>query len=293
MLRPEDLSVLGLLVRTPKRRRASAVSQVLRALAEEQPSVPETWNCREFRIRVASDRQFRERAYRLAYRVYRQKGYVPPDEKEMIVSASDTWPETLTVLVEDAAGHVAGTVSLVFDSESGLPCDEIYGPEADELRSCGRRLFEVTRLAIDEAHANSKALLTLLCNVPFAYGLRVGGCTDLVIEVNPRHVAYYVRLMKFEVLGAERACPRVEGAPAVLLRADLGVYESEMRRIGGMGAACAERSLFPYFLSGAEEWEFARFLACQHKPMTPKDAQHFGLAPDAIEQHAAVLGSTH
>jgi hypothetical protein len=282
MIRPEDQLILEPPVRIPKPPRSSAVSQLLRALADEPSESPAAWDSDEYRLRVASDRSSRERAYQLAYRVYRQKGYVPADTNELIVSATDALPETLTVLVEDANGREAGTISQVFDSESALPCDEIYGPETDGLRSQGRRLVEVTRLAIDEAHAHSKTLLTLLCNVPFAYGWRVAGCSDLVIEVNPRHVAYYVRLMKFEVLGQERACPRVDGAPAVLLRADLEQYDSEMQRIGGMGAACAERSLFPHFLSGVREYKFARFLACRHKPMTPEDAQYFGLQPKPV-----------
>jgi hypothetical protein len=117
--------------------------------------------------------------------------------------------------------------------------------------------------------------------------MRVGGCTDLVIEVNPRHVAYYRRLMKFEVLGPERECPRVQGAPAVLLRADLRMYEAEMRRIGGLGSACAERSLFPHFFAGAREWEFARYLACEHRPMTDKDARYFGLEQSTPFKHGA------
>ena len=288
MLSMEDQDVLGIHTES-KPRRPSAVSQVLQAMNAE----PVTWDlpaqkagAPEFKVRVGSKRETRERAYRLAYRVYEKKGYVPPDENGRIVSDYDTRPETLTVLVEDAAGSDAGTISLVFDGAAGLPCDEIFGPEVAQLRSQGRRLLEVTRLAIGEEHGSSKALLTLLCNVPFAYGLRAGGCTDLVIEVNPRHVAYYVRLLKFEILGPERPCPRVQGAPAVLLRADLGTYLSEMRRVGGMGAACAERSLFPYFFGGAQEWEFACFLACHQRPMTAADVRHFGLNAEVPRLHA-------
>jgi hypothetical protein len=293
MLTSEDCEVLGINTRIRNGAPSSAVSQALRALSAE-PEGLLTWDLPDrvdgqpgFRVRVAADRETRERAYRLAYRVYRAKDYVPPDERGLIVSACDARPQTLTVLVEDASGREAGTISLVFDSAAGMPCDEIYGPEVGELRSHGRRLVEVTRLAIDEGYARSKALLTLLCNVPFAYGMRVGGCTDLVIEVNPRHVAYYVRLMKFEVLGPERACPRVLGAPAMLLRADLGMYEADMLRLGGLGSACTERSLFPHFFAGAREWEFARFLACNHHPMTIDDVRHFGLERSTPFQHGA------
>jgi hypothetical protein len=189
----------------------------------------------------------------------------------------DARPDALTLLAENKSGQAVGTVSLVLDSEDGLPCDEIYGPELAALRSQGRRLLEVTRLAINQTHAHSKQLLTLLCNAPFVYGAQVADCTDLVIEVNPRHVAYYVRLLKFDILGSERECPRVQGAPAVLLRGDLNVYRTEMMRVGGLGSACGERSLFPHFFSGYQESDFAQYLKSNRKPMTHEEKEYFGL----------------
>ena len=73
---------------------------------------------------------------------------------------------------------------------------------------------------------------------------------DFVIEVNPRHVNYYRRLLCFEVLGQERPCPRVQGAPAVLLRVDLGFGDQEVERVGGSrqrGLPIKDRTLYPYF----------------------------------------------
>jgi hypothetical protein len=48
----------------------------------------------------------------------------------------------------------------------------------------------------------------------------VHALTDVVIEVNPRHVRFYQRVFGFVVGAAERMCERV-GAPSVLLRLDL------------------------------------------------------------------------
>ena len=53
------------------------------------------------------------------------------------------------------------------------------------------------------------------CNIQF--GLDPHSFDYVVIEVNPRHVRYYERMLGFEVIGPERMNPRVE-APAVLLR---------------------------------------------------------------------------
>jgi hypothetical protein len=48
----------------------------------------------------------------------------------------------------------------------------------------------------------------------------VRGCTNVVIEVNPRHVAYYRRVLFFRPLGPERHLDRV-GAPAVAMVLEL------------------------------------------------------------------------
>jgi len=116
---------------------------------------------------------------------------------------------------------------------------------------------EVTRLAIAPEHTRSKLLLVRLFNFIYIFARKVNGYDDFLVEVNPRHVAYYRRLLLFEVLGPERPCPRVLGAPAVLLRVELAMGEREVRRVGGLGAAAGERTLYPYFSLG---WRKARWL---------------------------------
>jgi hypothetical protein len=136
---------------------------------------------------------------------------------------------------------------------------------------------EVTRLVIAENHRNSKVLLLRLINFAFIYCVQARRIADVLIEVNPRHVNYYRRLLCFEVFGTERPCPRVNGAPAVLLRLDLSVYLREVLRVGGMGAASKERTLYPHFFPTQDESAVAKFLARNHKPMTADEARYFGL----------------
>ena len=264
--------------------RSSAVSQLLRAIRDDTALGRAAWDVAGadeqesgFRILVASDRATRQRAYALAHRVYRVCGYAPEHTGERCVSPSDARPATLTLLVEDREGREAATISLVFDSPEKLPCDEIYSEELDSLRAKGRRMVEVTRLAISDEHAHSKTLLVRLFNFIYIFTRRVRGHDDFVIEVNPRHVTYYRRLLLFEIAGSERPCPRVNGAPAVLLRLDLSVGEREVRRIGGQGAVAGERTLYPYFYSWLEEGAVAEFLARGHRAMTAEDVRHFGL----------------
>ncbi len=262
MLYPEDKAAVGLSER-PSARRPTAVSQALHAIREEVERGTEGWEAPEsagYRFMVAHSVSFRARAIALAHRVYVASGYVSADA-EPEAAAWDARPETFTLLVQDAAGCDAATLSLVFDGPEGLPCDELYAGELAPLRTQGRHLVEVTRLAIDKAHTSSKLLLVRLFNFIYVHARRMRGYDDFVIEVNPRHVMYYIRLLKFQTLGPERPCPRVNGAPARLLRLPLETPEAAVRRVGGSGAAQGERSLYPHFYPYTEEDAVAEFLA--------------------------------
>lgn len=266
MLYPEEAATVGLSgvpIRAPSLGRPSAVSQALRAIHEEVERETEGWDAPEsagYRFLVAHSAPFRASAIALAHRVYAASGYVSADTAPE-ATAWDERPETFTLLAQDAAGRDVGTLSLVFDGPAGLPCDELYAGELAPLRAQGRQLVEVTRLAIGKAHASSKLLLVRLFNFIYIHARRMRGYDDFVIEVNPRHVTYYIRLLMFQALGPGRPCPRVNGAPAVLLRLPLETAEAAVRRVGGSGAALGDRTLYPHFYPHTEEDAVAELLA--------------------------------
>ena len=280
MLTPDNVTTLPV---TP--RRSTGVSQALRALREEIECRHGKWDITGsdggsalYRLTVASDRATRERAYRLAHRVYERCGYAASGSG-LCVCEYDLKPATLTLLIEDMDGRDIGTVSLVFDSAADLPCDEIYRGELDGLRARGCKLVEVTRLVMDEAHAHSRLLLIRMFNCIQIFAHRVRHATDFVIEVNPTHVNYYRRLLKFDVLGEERPCPRVKGAPAVLLRLNLAFAQNEIERFRGAENRASERSLYPYAYGASDEREAADFMARGCRPMNLEDARYFNLVP--------------
>lgn len=292
MLAPDDLDTVGLCPETRFAHKPSAVSQALRAISRDIESGNATWhfeneNGVDYRIRVASNRDTRERAYRFAHRVYRDSGYAP-EGTEMIVSKFDSDPQTFTLLAEDSSGREAGTITVIFDSGNGLPCDEIFSAELNGLRGNGRRLVEVTRLAIDKDHARSKLLLIHLFNFESIFAREVKRYTDQIIEINPRHVNYYRRLLAFEQAGPERPCPRVNGAPAVLLRLDHSVQKQEIARTR-LAQRSFSRSLYAHFCSLDQEEPIAEFLARQHRPMSIDEAGYFGLST----QYATQLLDSH
>ena len=282
MLTPEELDIVGLQPQSRFAGKSSRVSQALRAIRDDLETTPANRDvvalggAAEFRLMVASDRAARERAYSLAQQVYLECGYASPTASDMLVTQHDADPETFTLLAEDLDGCAAGTVTLLFNN---LPCQELYTDEIAALHRQGRFLVEVTRLAIAQDFRRSKELLVRMMNFICIYARHVRGYTDFVIEVNPRHVDFYRRLLGFEIIGEQRACTRVNGAPAVFLRMDLDVFARGVVRVGGKGAAANERTLYPYFLPLNEESAVAGFLARNHRPMSAADALYFGLTP--------------
>jgi hypothetical protein len=208
--------------------------------------------------------------------VYRDCGYAS-DDSGRIVLAHDAEPESLTLLVHDEYGEDVGTISLNFDRSMGLPADGTYHPQLQVLRDAGRQLAEVTRLAIAPAHQRSKIVLLRMFNFVYVYARRVKNCDDLVIEVTPRHAAYYNRLLKFEKFGPERPCPRVQNTVGVLLRMDYSQTDPLVSHYAGKGAASGNKTLFPYYYSWFEEGAIAELMARQQRPMTEADKAYFGL----------------
>ena len=120
-------------------------------------------------------------------------------------------------------------------------------------RRPGKRLCEFTRLAVDiEPRFNSKDFLARLIHVAVVYAHLIQHATDMLIEVNPRHVGFYRRSLGFNQIGPERICSRVN-APAVLMHIDLHHMATQIRVHGGGNRHGAERTLYPHFLSGAEQ----------------------------------------
>src|SRR4051812_34238502 len=97
---------------------------------------------RRFDLLLATDRETRDRAYRLACQVYQAHGYARPG-LERLVWPYDAEPTTLTVLIVDGDGLPVATATLVYDGDGGLPCDRLFPAEMACLRERGRRVLEV------------------------------------------------------------------------------------------------------------------------------------------------------
>jgi hypothetical protein len=195
-------------------------------------------------IRLTDTAEGRNSASMLISKMYAWRGYAGTHH-------FSNGPNNVTLTATDK-GDVVGTLTLGIDSEIGLMADQVFKEELDAHRRRGARLCEFTKLAFDPT-VRSKTSLANLFHLAVIYARDIHRCTDIVIEVNPRHRRFYQHMLGFEREGDLKTNPRVN-APAYLLRVNLEFVTEQINKYGGsFSTANVERSFYPYFFSPREE----------------------------------------
>lgn len=131
-------------------------------------------------------------------------------------------------------GRIIGTISVIADSEIGLPMDEIYKDGVDSLRKHGKKIAEISQLAIDREYSDAsqrgnKAFLFIpLFKMVFDYSMRKK-FDNLCVAVNPKHSSVYNSLF-FNDIGGLKYYPSVNNAPAIAKTLDLNRLKRELHR---------------------------------------------------------------
>ncbi|WP_205479253.1 N-acyl amino acid synthase FeeM domain-containing protein [Sphingomonas arenae] len=200
-------------------------------------SEPETMT-----IRLADCDGQRNRANMLLSRMYEWRGYGPSHPLPV-------QPNSVTFTATNAEATI-GTLTLTVDSDAGLAVDRTFKDEVDVFRRApGARLCELTRFAFDTS-SPARPRLAALFHIIFIYGSMHYSCTDLLIEVNPRHRRFYEAMLGFHPVGEPRTNAGV-GAPSQLMWLNVGAIRRNIDRHGGR--ADNGRSLYPHFFSAKEE----------------------------------------
>jgi hypothetical protein len=228
--------------------------ELLRSLVvEEGDTVPPQLSPVQelFKIRLVDNDGHREAAGLLVKRRYAWRGYE-------VGTSYGVNPNRITLSASNRE-EVVATIAVGLDSDAGLFVDTLYRDDVDQLRSRERKVCEFTKLAVEES-VRSKPILAALFHIAYIHARRINLCTDLVVEVNPRHVAFYQRMLGFSACGTEKLDPRI-GAPAVLLRLDLAFAERQIAEMGGrLDLVPTRRSLYPWFFASNEELAIERRL---------------------------------
>lgn len=163
-------------------------------------------------------------------------------------------PESLChmTFTAEIGDEVIGTITLAVDSDQGLAADRTFKPELDRARATkGAKICELTKFAF-APDIRSRHVIAALFHVVFIYGYRKHACTDLFIEVHERHVRFYEAMLGFERVGP----PKVNASVATelqLMRLQVSDIRNAIDRDAGTGDTSESRSLYPLFLSPADE----------------------------------------
>jgi hypothetical protein len=194
-------------------------------------------------IRLADCDGHRNRANMLLSRMYSWRGYGTDHRLS-------TAPNCV-IFTASTQDDLIGTLTLTVDSDAGLAADNTFQDELEPFRSApGARLCELTKFAFDTS-TPARPRLAALFHLIFIYGSMHYNCTDLFIEVNPRHRRFYEVMLGFHPVGVSRTNASV-GAPAQLMWLNVADIRRHIDRHAADDGKTA-RSLYPHFFSAKEE----------------------------------------
>jgi hypothetical protein len=164
-----------------------------------------------------------------------------------------------TTFVAEVDQRVIGTITLGVDAGNGLAIDSTFADVTNQFREKpGTRICELTKLAFD-CSIRSKEVMAGLFHLAFMYGTSTSDCTDLFIEVNPRHTRFYEMMLGFCGVGLARINESVE-AKAQLMRLEVDAIRRNICEMAGKLGAGLGHSLYPYFFSPDDERRIRRSL---------------------------------
>jgi hypothetical protein len=240
--------------------------------------LPLTGTCGEQKlvsVRLADTDDQRSSACSLINKMYSWRGY-GSSHKLPVRSTHSTFAASVE-------GNTIGTLTLAVDSEAGLAADGIFQDEIDQFRSRpGAKVCELTKLAFISTMP-SKPMLAALFHIVFIYGQRRHECTDLFIEVHPRHRRFYELMLGFKRIGTVKTNFSVD-APAQLMWLKISDIRDQIDQHAGQGDAASVRSLYPFFfLANEEDGLFAQIKdASFEKGCTAADTAEDTLAYDQV-----------
>ncbi|MBC77114.1 MAG: hypothetical protein CME64_13965 [Halobacteriovoraceae bacterium] len=251
--------------------------QILSKVLKKKFKVPDLAFSEDFTVKLARSRDELEEAYSLLHDCYVGQGLMSPEPSGLRCTLFSLLPETATVVVKHKDKTV-GTASLIKDSRMGLPSDKDYLMQNDQLRMSGKRLIEVSSLAVSkEFRSKGHAVSLLLMKYIYHYSLMMGG-DNLVITIHPRAEVFYEALMAFKREGPVVSYDFVDGALAIYMNVSI----SSKKVLTELGASFQnnnfKRNMALWFVSYMDErFEFPKFAKGQvvAPVLTPELIEYF------------------
>lgn len=241
--------------------------------AASRTSPPADLPAEEPLVRPARSRQEIEQAYRLVYSTYKEEGYLAEAPCGMRTTVYNAFPDTVT-FVGKVGEEMVATATLFGDTEMGLPMDELYRREVDDLRGAGRKVVEVGMHAnVHTDVPGQRPLFLRLMKQIFDYARLILQADDICITSNPKHARFFERFLLFEPIGEEKAYDNVQGHPAVAQRFNLRTARERFSEV---------QRLWKLFFQSPTP---VRLLARRYR-MRAEDLEYFFVRKTSVFRHA-------
>ena len=177
----------------------------------------------QIQFKIAQTREELFRASTLVFKQYLESGYVVRRRSNLHFGLQDIFPDRKTIITAFDE-IIFATATIIPDSFVGLPMDDLYESELNELRRKECNLCEVSMLACNNSllkgrkpeisNLKRKFLIYYLFKYIFEYTRHGLGVDYLCITINPSQNHTYENLF-FEDVGKIKPYHMLEGAPAM------------------------------------------------------------------------------
>lgn len=172
-------------------------------------------------VKVAETQEELEACFRILHDAYASSNFMKKHPSGLRVTDYHALPSTVTICAK-WEGKVVGTISLIRESEFGIPLGNAY--DLSSLRREGGGIVEVSSLAIENSFRNNGGVVLFpLFKYIYEYSLTHLNCRHLTVAVNPSRIDLYEAILLFKRLPAAvvDSYDFANGAPAVGATLDL------------------------------------------------------------------------
>ncbi|VAW62765.1 hypothetical protein MNBD_GAMMA10-3241 [hydrothermal vent metagenome] len=156
----------------------------------------------EYKIAITTEEL--EQAFELVTQQYINVG-LHKNTHELRLTPYHLLPDTKVFIAikknTDQTETVIGTITMIVDKLMGLPMDELYMHQLDELRGAGQHLAEVIGLSVEpQQSALQNNIVVYLYKICLQYA-RLTQINDLLCSVTQKHIKFYEEMLLFKPVG--------------------------------------------------------------------------------------------
>ncbi|NBN63837.1 GNAT family N-acetyltransferase [Microvirga tunisiensis] len=248
-------------------------------------------------FKIVSTEEEMAGAFALLEDSYVRRGIVA--EGQMRLQVISLLPSTTTFIAKKG-DQILATVSLIEDSDLGLPMEKVHGPEVAGVRQLFRKVAEVGALAV-RPDLRRTGLSIMLYNMMYRWARYWRHVDDLLIAVHPSARFFYSNLLLFRPLGRVQNYAGLRGAASLPMRLDIPGVQMRFHRIyrGRIVDRGSGLDFYDFFCAPSDRFDFSahpefRRQAAIAGPLEDRAVsgllRRFALRPEAMEdQEAAAL----